>query len=249
MLATSGEFRLGAAVVQVNPMSLWSANVVEIACRHCGQKVMSDELVAAQQQCGHCGQLAVGEAAPPMIGVAAEDDPSAGTRGLVSFRWWLIFGAVAGGAFALSFGLATAGAPGHVRGLILGTFGGVLLFPFAVLALALGLLLTPLTPQGMMADLFLSGVVDRASERNYKPLLAVLALVLVLCMALGAFYGYRANAAELPVAAHNMVMGGKHGAPPPAPGSELALLLPAVLGGALLGAGLSGMCAVTSRRR
>jgi hypothetical protein len=209
---------------------------------------MADESAAAQLQCGHCGQLAVGEAAQPMIQWAAEGGPADRTQSLVSFRWWLILGAVAGAAFALSFGLATAGAPGHVRGLILGTFGGVLLFPFAVLALGLGLLLTPLTPQGMMADLFLSGVVDRASERNYKPLLAVLTLVLLVCMALGAFYGYRANAAELPVVAHKMVVGGSHSAPPPAPGSELALLLPAVLGGALLGAGLGGLAAITSRR-
>jgi hypothetical protein len=155
----------------------------------------------------------------------------------------LVVGGSAGLLLTLGFGLLTAGTPDHGRGLVLGALAGVVLVPFVVLAFCVSLFLGPWTAQGLLAEYFLSPVADQASERNYRPAMAILLAIVLGCMSIGGFLGYRSQVADLSVVAHQ-VTGTSRGRPAPDPTNDLALLLPAALGGLMLGAGLGAMCAL-----
>src|SRR5262249_41629497 len=130
----------------------------------------------------------------------------------------LIVGAVAGAVFALSFGLLDEAVPLEARGLILGGLTGVLFAPFIAIALFLSMLFRPWTPQGMMAESVMSRLTNAAIHRRYGRLAVGLSFFVLVGMVVGGLLGY-----------HTRSVGP-------------ALTVPAVLGGAILGAVVGTLC-------
>jgi hypothetical protein len=182
--------------------------VIEVTCQTCGEKAsVSGFLAAAQQPCGHCGQLLMGPLArgartarPAGFGDLPAPQPPAYGPGSSAGLWVGAFlGVVAGLGVVVGVAALGPAVTPTLRGTILGALMGVLLAPVLAVASFLLMLVSPFSLGGVFGDGMWSRLARSLNERRIRHLLVPFLGLVVLPMVLCGLGGSKVKATNTPM--------------------------------------------------
>ena len=197
--------------------------MIELSCQSCGEKAgVQSFLAAAQQPCGRCGQLLMGQLSrggQTIRSVGGAAPPPSETRTDSPATVWLgiFLGAAAGVALVVGITHAGPALSGPVRSAVLGALMGVLLAPVLAISGFISMFVLPFSIEGLLGGSMWERVAKGLRHGEVGPLFLPLLIYVVLPMAVCAYGATKVK---------------------PTSGTAVA----AGMGAALLGAIIGGIC-------